>query len=109
MKLSPLLLRLIIGFGFMTHGWAKISRGTKGFEKLLSQEGVPLPHLNGMIGPYIELLGGLAILIGAYVVTTAIPLLITMLVAMFFVQGHYGFSAVNTIGLTPQGPLFGPP
>jgi putative oxidoreductase len=32
-----------------------------------------------------------------------------MLVAMIFVQGHYGFSAVKTVGLTPEGPVFGPP
>jgi putative oxidoreductase len=32
-----------------------------------------------------------------------------MLVAMFTVQVHYGFSSVNTIGLTPAGPKFGPP
>ncbi|HXB08063.1 MAG TPA: DoxX family protein [Puia sp.] len=107
--IAPLLLRLIIGAGFMQHGWAKISRGTAGFEKLLALQGVPLPHLNGMVGPYVELLGGLAILLGAFVMLTSIPLIVTMLVAMFFVQGHYGFSAIKTIGLTPQGPVFGPP
>ncbi|MCY1534679.1 hypothetical protein D9M68_700600 [compost metagenome] len=32
-----------------------------------------------------------------------------MLVAMFTIHIHYGFSSVKTIGLTPQGPLFGPP
>jgi putative oxidoreductase len=32
-----------------------------------------------------------------------------MLVAMFSIQIHYGFSSVNTIGLTPAGPQFGPP
>jgi putative oxidoreductase len=32
-----------------------------------------------------------------------------MLGAMFTVNIHYGFSAVKTIGLTPQGPQFGPP
>ncbi|HEY4111307.1 DoxX family protein [Puia sp.] len=106
---APLPLRLIIGAGFMAHGWAKISRGTSGFEKLLALQGVPLPHINGMVGPYVELLGGLAILLGAYVSITAIPLIFTMLVATFFVQGHYGFSSVKTIGLTPTGPLFGPP
>ena len=107
--IAPLLLRLIIGPGFMAHGWAKISRGTAGFEKLLAFEGVPLAHLNSVIAPYIELLGGLAILAGAYVVITALPLLFTMLIATAFVQIHYGFSAVKTIGLTPQGPQFGPP
>jgi putative oxidoreductase len=28
---------------------------------------------------------------------------------MFTVNIKYGFSAVNTIGLTPEGPQFGPP
>jgi len=108
-SIAPLFLRIIIGAGFMAHGWAKISRGTGGFEKLLAQQGVPAPHVNAIIGPYVELLGGFAILIGAYVVIIAVPLLFTMLVAMIYVQGHYGFSSVKTIGLTPGGPVFGPP
>jgi putative oxidoreductase len=40
----PLPLRLIIGFGFMIHGWAKLSRGPSGFAKLLTQIGAPLPE-----------------------------------------------------------------
>jgi len=28
---------------------------------------------------------------------------------MFTVNIKYGFSAINTIGLTPEGPQFGPP
>ena len=32
-----------------------------------------------------------------------------MLVAMFTVHLKYGFSSVNTIGLTRNGPQFGPP
>lgn len=32
-----------------------------------------------------------------------------MLVAILTVHGRYGFSSINTIGLTPTGPLFGPP
>jgi putative oxidoreductase len=107
--IAPLFLRLIIGTGFILHGLAKISRGTGGFEKLLVQTGVPFAHANALLVPYIELLGGLAILAGWYVSIVAIPLIVTMLVAMFTVQGHYGFSSVNTIGLTPSGPKFGPP
>lgn len=107
--IAPLLLRLIIGPGFIVHGLAKITRGTAGFGRLLAFEGVPFPHINAVIAPYVELLGGLAVLAGAYVVIAAIPLLITMLVATVFVQAGYGFSAVKTIGLTAQGPQFGPP
>ena len=32
-----------------------------------------------------------------------------MLVAMFTIQIKYGFSSVKTLGVTPQGPVFGPP
>jgi putative oxidoreductase len=107
---SPLFLRLIIGFGFMAHGWAKLSKGTpEGFEKLLTQLGVPFPHLTAWISSLIEVLGGLAIFTGFSVSIAALPLICVMLVAMFTIHIHYGFSSVKTIGLTPQGPLFGPP
>lgn len=106
---GPVFLRLAIGFGFMAHGWAKISRGGSGFENLLTQAGMPFPHINALIAPYVELFGGLAVLLGAFVVIAAVPLIATMLAAMFFVQIHYGFSSVNTIGLTSLGPQFGPP
>ena len=106
---APLLLRLIIGYGFMAHGLAKLSRGTAGFEKLLAQTGAPFSHITSGVVPVVELLGGFAILTGSFVSIAAIPLIVTMLVAMFTVQIRYGFSSVNTIGLTSDGPLFGPP
>ena len=57
----------------------------------------------------MELLGGLAIFVGAFVEVVSIPLIVMMLVAMFTVHLRYGFSAINTIGLTADGPQFGPP
>ena len=57
----------------------------------------------------MELLGGLAIFVGAFVEVVSIPLIVMMLVAMFTVHLRYGFSSVNTIGLTADGPKFGPP
>lgn len=106
---APLFLRLIIGFGAMAHGWAKLSRGPAGFEKLLLQIGVPFPHFNSWAVPITEVVSGFAIFIGAFVSITAIPLILTMLVAIFTVQINYGFSSVKTIGLTADGPVFGPP
>ena len=58
---------------------------------------------------FTEILGGLAILAGAFVAVVSIPLIVMMLVAMFTVHLRYGFSAINTIGLTADGPQFGPP
>ena len=108
-QLAPLFLRLAIGFGFMVHGWAKLSRGPEGFEKLLNQIHVPFPHIMAWVSPLVEVLGGFAIFAGIFVSLAAVPLICTMLVAMFSIQIHYGYSSVKTIGLTPHGPLFGPP
>jgi putative oxidoreductase len=106
---APLLLRLVIGFGFMDHGWAKLSRGPEHFEQLLVQIGAPFPHLTSWVSPLVEIFGGLAIFVGVYVTITSLPLIAILLVAMFTVHLKYGFSSINTIGLTPAGPLFGPP
>jgi putative oxidoreductase len=102
-------LRLIIGFGFMAHGWAKLSRGPSGFAKLLAQIGAPLPEATAWASTCAELLGGLAIFVGAFVEVVSIPLIVIMLVAIFTVHVRYGFSSINTIGLTADGPKFGPP
>ena len=108
-KWAPLPLRLIIGYGFLAHGWAKLSRGPEGFARLLEQIGAPLPEATAWVSNLIEVLGGLAILAGAFVAAVSVPLIVMMLVAMFTVHLRYGFSAINTIGLTPDGPQFGPP
>jgi len=102
-------LRLIVGFGFIAHGSAKWSRGPANFGKLLYQVGVPLPTTTAWVVTLLEMFGGLAILVGAFVAIASIPLIVSMLVAMFTVQLRYGFSSVNTIGLSASGPIFGPP
>ena len=106
---ASLPLRLIIGFGFIVHGWAKWSRGPDKLGVLLHQLGVPLPGITAWGVTLLELLGGAAILAGAFVAIVSVPLMISMLVAMFTVHWKYGFSSINTIGLTKDGPLFGPP
>jgi putative oxidoreductase len=106
---AALPLRLVIGYGFVAHGWAKLRRGPEGFAKLLEQIGAPLPEATASASTFIEIVGGLAILAGACVALVSIPLIGMMLVAMFTVHLRYGFSAINTIGLTADGPQFSPP
>lgn len=93
----------------MIHGWAKLSRGPAGFGRLLEQIGVPAPGLTAWVAALVELVGGAAITAGAFVAFTSIPLIAMMLVAMFTIHFRYGFSSINTIGLAPDGPRFGPP
>jgi putative oxidoreductase len=108
-QLAPLTLRLIIGYGSISHGWAKLSRGVGGFEKLLLFLHVPFPHVMAWVVPLTELICGFAILVGLFIRITAIPMIFVMLTAMFTVHLKYGFSAIKTIGLSADGPLFGPP
>jgi putative oxidoreductase len=100
---------LIVGYGFIAHGMAKWGRGPAGFGKLLQFLGVPFPTPTAWAVTLLEVFGGLAILVGAMVLIASVPLIVSMLVAMFTVHLRYGFSAVRTIGLTPAGPVFGPP
>jgi putative oxidoreductase len=105
----PIPIRIILGVGSMVHGWAKLSRGPAAFAELLKQAHVPLPLANAWLVTLLEIFGGLALLLGAFVTIVSVPLILSMLGAMFTVNIKYGFSAVKTIGLTPEGPQFGSP
>jgi len=100
----PVPIRMILGVGFVVHGWAKWSRGPAVFAELLRQVGVPWPLANAWLVTLLEMFGGLALLVGAFVTIVSVPLILSMLGAMFTVNIKYGFSAINTIGLTPEGP-----
>jgi putative oxidoreductase len=108
-QLVPLALRLVIGYGSIAHGWAKMSRGVGGFEKLLIFLHVPFPHIMAWVVPVTELICGFAILAGLFIRISAIPMIFVMLTAIFTIHLKYGFSAIKTIGLSADGPLFGPP
>jgi putative oxidoreductase len=41
---APIPLRLIVGYGFMEHGVAKLARGLDAFPAILQALGVPAPH-----------------------------------------------------------------
>jgi putative oxidoreductase len=102
-------LRLAIGAGFFMHGLVKYQRGPEKFAKLLQFVGTPFPVPTAWLVTLLEIGGGLALIAGAFVALVTLPLIVAMVVASLTVNGRYGFSAVNTIGLTPKGPVFGPP
>jgi putative oxidoreductase len=105
---APLPLRLIVGYGFAEHGFAKLLRGDN-FAGLLHAMGLPLPHLLAWITILTEILGGLLVLAGALVPLVSIPMAIVLLVAIFTVHLPYGFSSIKLQEITPSGARFGPP
>jgi putative oxidoreductase len=105
---APIPLRLIVGYGFMQHGFAKLSRGPDAFASILQGMGVPDPHLMAWLTILIELLGGLAVLLGAFVTIVSVPMMAVLLVAMFKVHLPYGFSSIKLLAVTATGAKFGP-
>jgi putative oxidoreductase len=106
---APIPLRLIVGYGFMAHGLAKLSKGPDAFAAILSGLGVPAPHLMAWLTIAIEVLGGAAVMIGALMWVASIPMIAVLLVAMLTVHLQYGFSSIKLLGVTPGGAQFGPP
>jgi putative oxidoreductase len=106
---APVPLRLIVGYGFMEHGFAKLARGLDAFPTILQALGLPAPHLMGWLTILVEIFGGLAVLLGALVPLASIPMAAVLLVAMFTVHLPYGFSSIKLQGVTAAGAQFGPP
>jgi putative oxidoreductase len=107
-KWALLPIRLMVGFGFVAHGYAKLGRGPDKFAVILGALGVPAPHLAAWVTSLLELVGGLGLMAGLAVVPLTVPLAVVMLTAMFGVHLRYGFSSIRLEALTPEGGKFGP-
>ena len=106
---APIPLRLIVGYGFMQHGFAKLSRGPEAFATILNAIGVPAPHLMAWLTILVEVFGGLAVLLGVLVPLASLPMAAVLLVAIFTVHLPYGFSSIKLISVTSGHAQLGPP
>jgi len=102
-------LRLIVGFGFMEHGYAKLARGPQAFADILHALGMPAPGVLAWATVGIELIGGLAVLVGMLIPLASIPMAVVLLVAIFTVHLPYGFSSIKLLSVTAAGAHFGQP
>jgi len=93
----------------MQHGLAKLSKGPDAFAAILQAMSVPASHLMAWLTILTEIGGGLAVLLGGFVVLAAVPMAAVLLVAVFTVHLPYGFSSIKLIGVTAAGAQFGPP
>ncbi len=107
-KWAPLLLRLVVGYGFAQHGVAKLSKGPDAFAAILQAIGVPAPHVMAWLTILTELIGGIAVILGAFISLVSLPLAAVLIVAIVTVHLPYGFSSVKLMAVTPTGARFGP-
>jgi len=106
---AALPLRLIVGYGFVAHGYAKVMNGPQRFAASLHALGVPASHSMAWLTIAFELFGGLAVLVGAWIPFVSVPLSAILLVAVVTVHLPYGFSSIKLREVTAAGPQFGPP
>ncbi|HSE96077.1 MAG TPA: DoxX family protein [Methylomirabilota bacterium] len=85
-------LRLVVGLVFVMHGGQKLFQfGIGGTTAFMGQLGLPLPGLAALVVIAVELLGGLAILLGLFTRLTAALLAFDVLVALLTVHLRSGF------------------
>jgi putative oxidoreductase len=102
-------LRLIIGLGFIHHGYAKLARGPESFVNILSALGMFDPLLLAWATIIIELMGGLAVIAGLLIPLASVPMIVVLLVAIFTVHLPNGFSSIKLQSVTAAGAHFGQP
>ena len=107
-RFAPLPLRLIVGYGFMAHGFAKLSRGPETFAVVLHTLGIPMPSLLAWVTTLVELIGGFCVLIGAFVPIVSLPMAVVLLTALFTIHLPYGFFSVKLAQVSESGTKFGP-
>jgi putative oxidoreductase len=102
-------IRIIVGYGFMEHGYAKIMHGPENFTAILHALGMPAPGLLAWATILVELFGGLAVFLGAFIPIVSIPMAIVLFVAIFTVHLPNGFSSIKLLSVDAAGAHFGQP
>src|SRR3569833_191622 len=102
-------LRLIVGYGFMQHGYAKLARGPDSFAGILHALGMPMADLLSWTTILVELVGGFAVLIGLLIPLAGIPMAAVLIVAIVTVHIPNGFSSIKLLSVTATGAHFGQP
>jgi putative oxidoreductase len=112
---GPTILRVVVGAIFVFHGWQKLSGGISGVGGFFGSLGVPAPMFFAYVVTWVELLGGIALILGFLSSLATFLLAIDMVAATFLVHLPKGFyasggelvllllAAVVTLGLVGPG------
>lgn len=90
------ILRVVVGLVFMVHGWNKFMVGFDAVSESFGKMGIPVPMPAAVTVAIVELLCGLALILGLYVRLTSLPLMVVMIVAIFVTHLPNGFFVGNS-------------
>jgi putative oxidoreductase len=83
--IPQLLMRLFVGYFFMTSGWGKI-HDLASFTQNFVGWGIPYPAFNAALSAYTEFLGGALTIAGLGMRFVSVPMIINMIVAIVTVK-----------------------
>lgn len=84
-----LLARLGLGTTFFMHGWQKLTaQGVSGTQEAFAGMGAPLPDVTAVVAIVLEIVGGLALLVGAF--TTVVGVVLALHMAAAALISHLG-------------------
>src|SRR5919199_6745298 len=107
---APLVVRVLVGLIMTAHGWQKLTQvGPANFgDQILGPLGVPLPEAMGYVVTFVELVGGILLIVGLLSRLAALLLTIDLVVAILLVKVNVGFlSGSNGTGAELELALIG--
>lgn len=95
---APLLARVTLGVLFMSTGWGKVHALAK-VTAFFTELGIPWPAFQATLVSYVELVGGTMLLLGIATEFAALPLIISMSVAIVTAKRDELHSLPDLFGL----------
>ena len=87
---APLAVRVLVGVVMAAHGWQKLQGGPANFGQALAGLGVPLPTLMAYLVTFVELIGGILLIVGLLSRLAALLLTIDLVMAILLVKVNIG-------------------
>ncbi len=87
---APLVVRVLVGVVMAAHGLQKLQGGPANFGQGLAGLGVPLPELMAYVVTFVELIGGVLLIVGLLSRVAALLLTIDLVVAILLVKVNIG-------------------
>jgi len=108
---SPLPLRIMLGIGFIHHGWHNVIMADErqAFTWMLSEIGIGQPVAMLWIISILSFGGGVALITGSFVRIACLALALNVPAILFIIHARSGFDFVKLTAITAQGPQYGMP
>ncbi len=94
-RLGQMILRVVLGLIFIAHGGDKLLGGVGGTVQSFGNLGIPLPFVSAWLVTLLEFVGGMFLIVGLFILPTAILLAGYMLVGIILVHFPNGFFVIG--------------